>query len=150
MTGSETGSQDRSCQIAALIAELRHQGIRDERVLSAMARVPREHFVPEPWKARAWENVALPIAHGQTISQPYIVALMTAALVLRGGEQVLEIGTGSGYQAAVLAELGCQIITIERHPELAAAALSLLRHLGYAGVQVIAGDGTAGRPAAAP
>lgn len=150
MTGSETGSQDRSCRIAALIAELRRQGIRDERVLSAMAKVPRELFVPEPWKAQAWDNVALPIASGQTISQPYIVALMTAALLMRGGEQVLEIGTGSGYQAAILAELGCQVITMERHSELAAAALSLLRHLGYASVQVIAGDGTTGWPAAAP
>ncbi len=150
MTGSETGSLDRSGRIAALITTLRRQGIRDERVLGAIARVPRESFVPHPWQAQAWDNVALPISSGQTISQPYIVALMTAALLLRGGERVLEIGTGSGYQAAMLAELGCHVITIERHPDLAIAAARLLRRLGYTSVQIITGDGTTGWPAGAP
>lgn len=150
MTGSEKGPLDRCGRITALVTALRRQGIRDERVLGAIARVPRDDFVPQPCRAQAWENVALPIASGQTISQPYIVALMTAALLLRGGEHVLEIGTGSGYQAAILAELGCHVITIERHRSLALAATQLLRQLGYDSVQVMTGDGTTGWPAAAP
>jgi protein-L-isoaspartate(D-aspartate) O-methyltransferase len=106
--------------------------------------------VPATLREQAWRNVALPIGAGQTISQPYVVALMTEALGLGGGERVLEIGTGSGYQAAVLAELGAEVISIERNSRLAAAAADRLRELGYGRVAVHAGDGTAGWPAAAP
>ncbi|HEY8445696.1 MAG TPA: protein-L-isoaspartate(D-aspartate) O-methyltransferase [Thermomicrobiales bacterium] len=150
MSGSQSYPADRDRQIASLITELRSQGIRDERVLAAIARVPRDRFVPEAWRSRAWENVALPIAAGQTISQPYVVALMTTALLVRGGERVLEVGTGSGYQAAILAELGCKVISIERHADLAASAKALLSELGYDSVDVVVGDGTAGWPPAAP
>lgn len=143
-------ASDRANHIAALLAELRRQGIRDERVLAAIAKVPRERFVPEASRHQAWENVALPIGAGQTISQPYVVALMTAALELSGQERVLEVGTGSGYQAAILAELAAEVITIERHASLAAAAQSLLRDLGYAHIRVVVGDGTTGWEEGAP
>ena len=136
--------------IAALLAELRHQGIADERVLSALARVPRERFVPEASRADAWANVALPIGAGQTISQPFVVALMTAALGLRGGERVLEVGTGSGYQTAILAELAAEVVSVERHAALATGAEALLRELGYRNVAVHVGDGTTGWPEDAP
>jgi protein-L-isoaspartate(D-aspartate) O-methyltransferase len=143
-------SPDRDAAIAALLVELRRQGIRDERVLAAIAKVPRERFVPEASRDQAWANVALPIGAGQTISQPYIVALMTAALELAGQERVLEIGTGSGYQAAILAELAAEVVTVERHPSLAVDAVKLLRELGYERVDVVVGDGTTGWPAHAP
>ena len=136
--------------IAALLAELRRQGIRDERVLAAMSRVPRHRFVPAASQEQAWDNVALAIAAGQTISQPFVVALMTEALALHGSERVLEIGTGSGYQSAILAELAAEVISIERHASLATAAASLLATLGYRNVTVHVGDGTAGWIAAAP
>jgi protein-L-isoaspartate(D-aspartate) O-methyltransferase len=136
--------------IAALLDELRREGIRDERVLAAIARVPRERFIPEASRGQAWANVALPIGAGQTISQPYIVALMTAALSLAGHERVLEVGTGSGYQAAILAELAAEVVTIERHRRLAAAAAALLGDLGYTSVRVVVGDGTTGWPQLAP
>lgn len=142
--------RDRAARINALLAELRNQGIRDERVLAALARVPRERFVPDDLQPDAWANAALPIAAGQTISQPYIVAAMTEALALRAAERVLEIGTGSGYQTAILAELAAEVISIERHAELAAAAAQLLADLGYTNVAVRTGDGTTGWPAAAP
>jgi protein-L-isoaspartate(D-aspartate) O-methyltransferase len=145
----EQGS-DREVAIAALLAELRSQGIRDERVLAALGRVPRDRFVPEALRDQAWANVALPIESGQTISQPYIVALMTSALGLTGRERVLEVGTGSGYQAAILAELAAEVVTVERHPSLAASATALLRELWYDRIRVAVGDGTTGWPAAAP
>ena len=141
---------DRNKRIAALIAELRRQGIRDERVLEAIGRVPRDRFIPKASHDQAWDNVALPIGAGQTISQPYVVALMTAALQLSGWERVLEVGTGSGYQAAILAELAAEVITIERHASLATAARSLLQEFGYGNVHVVVGDGTGGWPAGAP
>src|SRR5262245_47843608 len=141
---------DRDNAITALLAELRRQGIADERVLAAIARVPRERFVPEASRDQAWANVALPIGAGQTISQPYIVALMTSALVLSGNERVLEVGTGSGYQAAILAELAAEVVTVERHPSLAVAAVNLLKELGYSRIDVVVGDGTTGWPAHAP
>ncbi|MEA2513301.1 MAG: protein-L-isoaspartate(D-aspartate) O-methyltransferase [Thermomicrobiales bacterium] len=141
---------DRNKAIAALLAELRRQGIRDDRVLAAIGDVPRERFVPTASGDQAWANAALPIGAGQTISQPYIVALMTAALRLSGDERVLEIGTGSGYQAAILAALAAEVVTVERHASLAVAAESLLRDLGYANVRVVVGDGTIGWPECAP
>ena len=146
----DKGQSERGERIAALLAELRRQGIADERVLAALARVPRERFVPEAVRPDAWANVALPIGAGQTISQPYVVAIMTAALRLRGPERVLEIGTGSGYQTAILAELAAEVVSVERHASLAAGAAALLRDLGYANVAVHVGDGTTGWAEAAP
>ena len=110
--------------------------IEDERVLEAMSRVPRERFVPLGEKPQAYEDKPLPIGLGQTISQPYIVALMTQALELTGKEKVLEVGTGSGYQAAILAELAGLVITVERLPELAEAARRTLDSLGYKNIRV--------------
>jgi protein-L-isoaspartate(D-aspartate) O-methyltransferase len=134
-----------------MIAEhLRGRGIRDERVLTAMARVPRERFVAAGEEAEAYADAALPIACGQTISQPYIVGMMSEALDLIGDERVLEIGTGSGYQTAVLAELAGEVYSIERHAELSRAAGERLSALGYQNVQLRIGDGSLGWPAAAP
>jgi protein-L-isoaspartate(D-aspartate) O-methyltransferase len=130
--------------------QLRARGIEDERVLAAMAEVPRERFVPERDEDRAYEDGALRIGEGQTISQPWIVASMAALLELRGGEHVLEVGTGSGYAAAVLGRLCGELLTIERHAALAAAAEEALRELGYANVEVRRGDGSAGAPERAP
>jgi protein-L-isoaspartate(D-aspartate) O-methyltransferase len=124
--------------------QLVHRGIRDPRVLDAMSRVPRHLFVPPEAVSLAYADRALPIGNGQTISQPYMVAVMTQASALRGGERVLEIGTGSGYQAAILGELAGEVVTIERHPELAEAARLRLQSLGYKNISVIVGDGTAG------
>jgi protein-L-isoaspartate(D-aspartate) O-methyltransferase len=126
------------------------RGIRDPRVLEAMRRVPREAFVAPASQALAYADRALPIGSGQTISQPFMVAVMTEALELTGAERVLEIGTGSGYQAAILAELASEVVTIERRPELADAASATLRALGYTNVEVIVGDGTRGHPPSAP
>ena len=126
------------------------RGIADARVLDAMRRVARDAFVPDESRALAYADRALPIGSGQTISQPYMVAVMTEALGLTGTERVLDVGTGSGYQAAILAELAREVITIERRPELAAAARQRLASLGYANVEVLVGDGTLGSPAHAP
>lgn len=126
------------------------RGIRDERVLAAMGRVERHRFVPEAVRGESYEDSPLPIGEGQTISQPFMVALMTEALLLEGGEKVLEVGTGSGYQAAVLAEMGCEVHTIERNPVLAARSRAVLEELGYRSVRVHEGDGTLGRPEEAP
>jgi protein-L-isoaspartate(D-aspartate) O-methyltransferase len=130
--------------------QLRSRGITDERVLAAMERVPRELFVPEPFRARAYDDAALPIGEGQTISQPYMVARICEALALHGGERVLDVGTGSGYQAAVLAELAGEVHTIERRAALADRAREALAVAGYEQVQVHVGDGTLGVPAHAP
>jgi protein-L-isoaspartate(D-aspartate) O-methyltransferase len=130
--------------------QLRRRGISDERVLAAMARVPRELFVPESLRAHAYDDGALPIGHAQTISQPFVVATICALLRLDGDERVLDVGTGSGYQAAVLAELAAEVVTIERVPELAAEARGRLRDAGYAGVEVRVGDGSRGVPERAP
>jgi len=138
-------------QIMSWIDEqLAARGIRDPRVLDAMRRVPRHAFVPDDSQALAYTDRALPIGNGQTISQPYMVAAMTQALMLAGTEHALEIGTGSGYQAAILCELTRLVITIERRPELAELARRTLAALGYTNVQVIVGDGTMGYAAAAP
>jgi protein-L-isoaspartate(D-aspartate) O-methyltransferase len=127
------------------------RGIRDKRVLEAMARVPRELFVPEELRGRAYDDVALPIGSGQTISQPAMVALICELLALRGDERVLDVGAGSGYQAAVLAELAAEVHAIERLEELAAQARENLAAAGYADrVVVHVGDGTLGDPEHAP
>ncbi|MGD0715034.1 MAG: protein-L-isoaspartate(D-aspartate) O-methyltransferase [Gaiellaceae bacterium] len=127
------------------------RGIVDERVLEAMMRVPRELFVPAVLHDRAYDDVALPIGAGQTISQPYMVARICVELDLRGGERVLDVGTGSGYQAAVLAELAAEVHSIERIPELAEVARENLDAAGYGErVQVHVGDGTRGLPEYAP
>jgi len=131
-------------------AQLRGRDIVDERVLRAMASVPREQFVRERERRRAYEDAALPINGGQTISQPYMVARICEALQLAGGERVLDVGTGSGYQAAVLAELAAEVHTIERIPELAELARERLLEAGYDRVQVHVGDGTLGLPEHAP
>jgi protein-L-isoaspartate(D-aspartate) O-methyltransferase len=131
--------------------QLRARGIEDERVLAAMARVPRELFVPEAFRGRAYDDAALPIGADQTISQPYMVARICAELKLRGDERVLDVGTGSGYQAAVLAELAREVHSLERIPELAARAQASLDRAGYAGhVSVHVADGTQGLPERAP
>ena len=131
--------------------QLRRRGIHDERVLAAMARVPRELFVPEEVRGRAYDDAALPIGGGQTISQPYMVARIAEELALRGSERVLDVGTGSGYQAAVLAELADDVHSIERLPELAQRAREALAAAGYGDrVHVHVGDGTVGLPEHAP
>jgi protein-L-isoaspartate(D-aspartate) O-methyltransferase len=130
--------------------QLRRRGIRDERVLEAMATVPRELFVPERYRRRAYADSALPIGHGQTISQPWIVAAICEALALEGSERVLEVGTGSGYSAAVLAMLAGEVITVERVEELAITARELLAEIGISNVEVVVGDGSAGLPDRAP
>ena len=130
--------------------QLRGRDVVDERVLEAMGRVPRELFVPEYLRDRAYDDAALPIGEGQTISQPYMVARIAEALELRGGERVLDVGSGSGYQAAVLAELGDEVHTIERIPELAEQARRNLAAAGYDEVAVHQGDGSRGLPEFAP
>jgi len=131
-------------------AQLRRRGIDDERVLAAMARVPRELFVPEDLREYAYADGALPLAHGQTVSQPFIVAVTCQALRLEGHERVLDVGTGSGYAAAVLAELAAEVHSIERIPELAETARASLAAAGYARVDVHVGDGWLGLPEHAP
>lgn len=130
--------------------QLVSRGIRDARVLAALGKVPRQEFVPAPLRAEAYEDGPLPIGHGQTISQPYVVAFMTEALVLRPRDRVLEIGTGSGYQAAVLAWLVAEVFSVELLEPLARRAEATLQRLGYANVKVRAGDGYLGWPEAAP
>lgn len=130
--------------------QLRERDIADERVLAAMERVPRELFVPSDLKDRAYDDAALPIGAGQTISQPYMVARICEALALMGTERVLDVGTGSGYQAAVLAELAHEVHTIERIAELAEKARTNLTAAGYGNVEVHVGDGTRGLPEHAP
>ena len=135
----------------AMLATLRPHGLRDERILAAMAAVPRHHFIPEAFRSeRAYGDHPLPIGHAQTISQPFVVAYMTAKMKLQPDERILEIGTGSGYQAAVLAELGLEVYSIEIVPELAAHARSALTTAGYPAVQVRTGDGYQGWPEHAP
>jgi protein-L-isoaspartate(D-aspartate) O-methyltransferase len=130
--------------------QLRRRGIGDERVLEAMGAIRRERFVPEPYARRTYADSALPIGYDQTISQPWIVAAICQAMELTGGEMVLEVGTGSGYSAAVLALLAAEVITIERVPELAERARATLADLGIANAEVVVGDGSAGLAARAP
>jgi len=138
-------------RLRAMVDEqLRARDISDERVLEAMGRVPRELFVPEDLRGRAFDDAALPIAAGQTISQPYMVARIAQELGLDGDERILDVGSGSGYQAAVLAELGDEVHTIERIPELAEQARRNLAAAGYDEVAVHQGDGSRGLPEFAP
>ena len=130
--------------------QLEARGVRDRRVLDAMRRVPRHRFVPERLQGSAYDDGPLSIGEGQTISQPYMVASMTEELRLTGSERVLEIGTGSGYQAALLAELATEVITIERHRELAERAAGLLTELGYENIRFEVADGTLGWPELSP
>ena len=130
--------------------QIRARGVKDERVLAALRKVARERFVPSELQSRAYDDSPLPIGAGQTISQPYIVAYMSEALGVTANHTVLEIGTGSGYQAAVLGELARTVYTIEIVPELARRAQGTLKALGYANVHVRAGDGFAGWPEHAP
>jgi len=130
--------------------QIKARGVKDPRVLSALLKVERHRFVPEEYLGSAYSDQPLPIGEGQTISQPYIVALMTELLELKGDEKVLEIGTGSGYQAAVLAELAREVYTIEIIEPLASAAKNRLLELGYQNIKVKAGDGYLGWPEAAP
>ncbi|OHB80039.1 MAG: protein-L-isoaspartate O-methyltransferase [Planctomycetes bacterium RBG_16_64_10] len=133
-----------------VVEQLQARGIRSERVLAALGQIARERFVPAASRHHAYADRALPIGFNQTISQPFIVALMTEALDLTGVEHILEVGTGSGYQAAILAELGRDVVTIERHAGLAHTASQLLSSLGYRNIQFVCGDGTRGWTAAAP
>lgn len=133
-----------------LITSLRRAGIYDASVLHAMASVPREQFVSEAFRGIAYTDRALPLSLGQTISQPLMVALMTQALRLSGRERVLEIGTGSGYQAAILGRLAASVYTIERHAELTVPAANRLAELGIANVTLLVGDGSLGWPSEAP
>jgi protein-L-isoaspartate(D-aspartate) O-methyltransferase len=130
--------------------QLRDRGIEDERVLAAMGEVPREAFLPGEVREEAYGDGALPIGEGQTMSQPWIVAFMAQLLGLQGDEKVLEVGTGSGYGAAVLSRLCAHVVTIERHEALARAAQAMLAELGYKNVEVRIGDGTEGVPDRAP
>lgn len=146
-TQSELFAEKRELMVSG---QLRARGISDERVLAAMATVPRHEFVSEDYRDQAYEDHPLPIGEGQTLSQPYIVAIMLQALSLTGSEKVLEIGTGSGYQTALLAHLAGNVYSVERHAPLAHAAENLLRRLGYQNVHVVIGDGSQGLPAQAP
>jgi protein-L-isoaspartate(D-aspartate) O-methyltransferase len=130
--------------------QLRTRGIQDPRVLQAMFDVPRHEFMPPEAQPLAYADQAVPIGEGQTISQPFIVALMTEALMAAPDARVLEIGTGSGYQAAVLSHLVSHVYSVERHPGLAAQAIDLLNRLGYANISIFVGDGTLGWPEFAP
>ena len=149
MTG-ESGPS-RAQREAMVATQLRARGIADERVLAAMADVPREAFVPDGRRDLAYADGAVPIEAGQTISQPYMVARMTELLRVHPGDRVLEIGTGSGYQSAVLARLGCRVLSLERQAELAASARERLARLGYGeAVEIRVGDGSLGAPDDAP
>lgn len=130
--------------------QIRARGVRDERVLAAMEKIPRHLFVPENWERAAYEDRPLPIGEGQTISQPYIVAVMTEQLEIRSHDRVLEIGTGSGYQAAILAELAGEVVSVERLPEIADRARENLARAGVPSVRIIIGDGTEGYLPEAP
>lgn len=141
---------DFDAQREAMVRELEEGGIEDPLVLEAMRRVLRHEFVPTADRDRSYRDRPLPIGHGQTISQPHVVALMTQVAGVRSGERVLEVGTGSGYQAAILAEMGARVYTIELVDELAREARERLRRLGYEDVTVRQGDGYAGWPDRAP
>jgi protein-L-isoaspartate(D-aspartate) O-methyltransferase len=130
--------------------QLRQRGIHDARVLAALERVPRHEFVSEPYRDQAYDDNPLPIGNAQTISQPYIVALMLELLALNPHDIVLEVGTGSGYQTALLAELAARVDSVERYPGLAAAAQSVLQRLGYTNFEIRVGDGSLGMPDHAP
>jgi protein-L-isoaspartate(D-aspartate) O-methyltransferase len=139
-----------SQRLAMVEQQLRRRGIHDERVLRTMGEVPRHEFIPESVRHRAYLDQPVPIGEEQTISQPYIVAVMTQYLAVEPENVVLEIGTGTGYQAAVLSRLGKQVYTVERHASLAERAREIFRRLGYDNIEVVLGDGTQGLPEHAP
>ena len=147
---AERAARTERARSEMVAGQLRRRGIRDERVLEAMATTPREQFVPNVPASLAYDDRALPIDAGQTISQPYMVGRMTELLRVKPGGRVLEIGTGSGYQAAVLARLGAKVTSIERLPDLAETARAALREVGIEGVDVRVGDGSVGEPEGAP
>jgi len=146
------GSTNKFAEDRRLMVEtqIRKRGVTDERVLRAMATVPRHKFVPASWINHAYADEPLPIGHGQTISQPYIVAAMVVSLVLTGSENVLEIGTGCGYQAAIVSALAREVHSVELLPDLAQSAAERVHRLGYANVHVHSGDGTLGWPEFSP
>jgi protein-L-isoaspartate(D-aspartate) O-methyltransferase len=146
-TQSDRFSAERENMIATQLAA---RGIRDQRVLSAMARVPRHEFVSERYREQAYEDHPIPIAEGQTVSQPYIVALMLEILKLEATAKVLEVGTGSGYMTALLAELALHVYSVERHARLAREASAALARLGYSNVTILTGDGSQGLREFAP
>ncbi len=137
-------AERREMRTRMVVEQIEARDVRDPRVLDAMRKVPRHRFVPAELADDAYDDRPLPIGHGQTISQPFIVAVMTELLAPRPGEKVLEIGTGSGYQAAVLSELGARVVSIEIVPELAERARATLRETGHPGVRVVTGDGWKG------
>lgn len=139
-----------SARRAMVDYQIRRRGVHDAKVLEAMFQVPRHEFVPAAYLSSAYDDRPLPIGESETISQPYIVAAMTAAVRVQPGEKVLEIGAGSGYQAAILAYLGASVWTVERNGQLGDLARERLARLGYKGIEVICGDGSEGHPAAAP
>ncbi len=148
-----TSSPDQDAEAARrrmVTTQLMARGISSPRVLEVMQTLPRELFMPEAWRTEAYADCAAPIDCGQTISQPYMVALMTEALQLEGTEKVLEIGTGSGYQTAVLSRLAREVVSIERHAELSRQAEKVLNQLGCSNVHLLVGDGTQGAPDHAP
>ncbi len=146
MIGDER-EKDRALMVET---QIRARGVRDERVLAAMKAVPRHLFVPPSFQGVAYQDSPLPIGKGQTISQPYIVAVMTELLQVKPGDRILEIGSGSGYQAAILGRLAKTVISIERIPEVAAMARDNLERAGATGVRIIIGDGTVGYPGESP
>src|SRR3954451_21496080 len=144
MTPERSGTTSTEQRARMVERQLRGRGIDDERVLAAMAEVPRELFLPVDVREDAYSDGALPIGEGQTMSQPWIVAFMSQMLGLQGDEKVLEVGTGSGYGAAVLSRLAAHVVTVERHERLAGRAQGVLADLGYKNVEVRTGDGTEG------
>jgi protein-L-isoaspartate(D-aspartate) O-methyltransferase len=150
MSSSGDDSIFTTLRLRMVASQLRGRGVSDHRVLDAMARVPRHEFAPERYRDQAYEDHPLPIGEEQTISQPYIVALMLEALALSPADRVLEVGTGSGYVTALLAELTAQVFSVERHAVLADAARKLLVHLGYTNGRVMVGDGSQGFAEGAP
>jgi len=150
MTSPESPASYSSLRQQMVTQQLRARGVSDERVLAAMERVPRHEFAPERYRDQAYEDHPLPIAEGQTISQPYIVAVMLQDLELSPQDRVLEIGTGSGYVTALLAELTASVVSIERHASLADSARAKLTAIGYGNVRVLTGDGAEGFADVAP
>jgi len=150
MTQAPESATFATLRLRMVEGQLRARGIVDERVLAAMARVPRHEFAPQSYRDQAYEDYPLPIGENQTISQPYIVALMLEALALTAADRVLEVGTGSGYVTALLAELAAEVVSAERHVSLASEATETLSRLGYTNVKVMVGDGSQGFPARAP
>jgi protein-L-isoaspartate(D-aspartate) O-methyltransferase len=150
MTASGETTTFSNLRLSMVASQLRARGVSDERVLDAMLRVPRHEFAPERYRDQAYEDHPLPIGKGQTISQPYIVARMLESLALSPPDKVLEVGTGSGYLTALLAELAAQVFSVERHPEMADAARELLGRMGYTNVRVIVGDGSQGLAEGSP